>query len=96
MYINVLNTGSSRPSTNDIIIISSSGNYLPPYIGDERKTNGRTKKIKYKYRAERASQQKQRRRGQTVQAIPRTYDEIVTRATKIRYVGTSSVAIVRC
>ena len=31
MYINVLNTGSSRPS-NDIIIISSSGNYLPPYI----------------------------------------------------------------
>ena len=91
MLLNLLiNAGSSRPST--ILTIYS---YLLQVIAYPTlatvKTNAR--KNKNKYRAERA---KQRRRGQTVQAIPRTYDEIVTRATKIRYVGTSSVAIVRC
>ena len=91
MLLNLLiNAGSSRPSTILTIYL-----YLLQVIAYPTlvtvKTNAR--KNKNKYRAERA---KQRRRGQTVQAIPRTYDEIVTRATKIRYVGTSSVAIVRC
>ena len=62
-------------STNDIIIISSSGNYLPSYIGDGKKrTHGRKKDATNKYsRAERAIQQKQRRRGQTVQALRAKY-----------------------
>ena len=94
MLLNLLiNTGSSRPSTILLTIYL----YLlqviayPTLATKEKQTDAR----RGQQVQSRASQQKQRRRGQTVQAIPRTYDEIVTRATKIRYVGTSSVAIVR-
>ena len=74
-----------------IIFLLSSGNCLPN-IGDGlRKTRRKSTENKNKYRAE-----AKRATGTSNQAIPRTYDEIVTRATKIRYVGTSSVAIVRC
>ena len=89
MLLNLLiNAGSSRPSTILTIYL-----YLLQVIAYPTLATVKTKarKNKNKYRAE-----AKRGTGTSNQAIPRTYDEIVTRATKIRYVGTSSVAIVRC
>ena len=89
------NTGSSRTSTNNSIYIHHQIiTYNPTLAAHGKKgKKGRTKegRTQQTSTAERASQQKQRRRGQTVQAKPRTYE-----ATKIRYVGASSVAIVGC
>ena len=95
MLLNLLiNTGSSRPSTNDIIYIFI--RYLPTIL------HWRRTKEKDARRGQTSTEQSEpasRSRGEEGKRY-KIYQGRMTRlshgATKIGYVGTSSVAIVRC